>query len=356
MRLLICTQAADRADPFLSFFLGWITEFSKHYEHIEVVCLREGEHSLPKNVRVHTLGKESFTTAGADSRIGRLVTRAIYISRLWRTIVALRNEYDAVFVHQSQEFILVGGVMWLLLGKPIYLWRNHYAGSIFTDIASMFCKKVFCTSRFSYTKKYTKSVIMPVGVDTNLFCPRAEIPRLRRSILYFARIAPSKRPHVLLESFATLRESRVKFSAAFYGSALPIDEAYRARLAERVRTGGLSQVTFHDGVPHEQASRIFNTHDIFVNLSRSGMLDKTIFEAAASGCIVLVASGDLAKSVDARCIVDDDAAASVVKKLETLLMLMAEERAQLSSALRKFVVDNHSLAALGQRLAEEIKL
>ncbi|MBI4086504.1 hypothetical protein HY416_00780 [Candidatus Kaiserbacteria bacterium] len=58
MKLLICTQTVDRGDPTLGFFHEWIAEFARHCERVIVVCLFEGEHSLPENVTVLSLGKE----------------------------------------------------------------------------------------------------------------------------------------------------------------------------------------------------------------------------------------------------------------------------------------------------------
>jgi len=58
MKLLIITQAVDTTDSNLGFFHGWIEEFARHCSKVTVICLREGKHSLPTNVRVLSLGKE----------------------------------------------------------------------------------------------------------------------------------------------------------------------------------------------------------------------------------------------------------------------------------------------------------
>ena len=90
MRLLIVTQAVDRNDPVLGFFHRWIEEISQHVQTVHVVCLKEGPHSLPSNVTVHSLGKES----------GR--SRLKYVTRFYSYIWKFRGEYDAVFVHMNQ--------------------------------------------------------------------------------------------------------------------------------------------------------------------------------------------------------------------------------------------------------------
>src|SRR3989344_4453775 len=191
MRLLICTQAVDRNDPVLGFFHRWLEELSKHYDRIIVVCLRSGKHTLPANVEVVTL-------KGRFRLLRALEVCSVAFGR--------RKEYEAVFVHMSQEFVLAAGWLWKMLGKRVYLWRNHYAGSILTDIAAAFSTKVFCTSKYSYTAKYGKTVRMPVGIDTDIFVLAADISRNPNSILSLGRVAPSKKLHVLIEALALLKK------------------------------------------------------------------------------------------------------------------------------------------------------
>jgi len=63
-RLLIITQKVNKNDSVLSFFHAWIAEFAKHFSRVTVVCLEEGEHSLPENVSVFSLGKEKGYSRG----------------------------------------------------------------------------------------------------------------------------------------------------------------------------------------------------------------------------------------------------------------------------------------------------
>jgi glycosyltransferase involved in cell wall biosynthesis len=280
MKLLVVAQTVDENDLQLGFFHRWLEELAPRVETLTVICLKEGTHHLPENVRIYSLGKEK-----------KKESALVYAIRFKELAWKLRKEYDTVFVHMNQEYILIAGPMWKLLGKKIYMWRNHYDGSWLTDVAAFFCTNVFCTSRFSYTAKYKKTVLMPVGVDTERFeraKDESHITRTPRSILFFARMAPSKKPEVLIEALALLKERKIEFTARFYGSPLPVDEGYYLsikKLASRYQLD--DRVTFYPGVPNTQASRIFSEHEIFVNCSQSGMFDKTLFEAAASGCLVI---------------------------------------------------------------------
>ncbi len=339
MRLLICTQAVDRNEPVLGFMHRWIEELAKRSEHVIVICLRGGERSLPKNVEVIVLGERmKFLRA--------LEVCSIALSR--------RGEYDRVFVHMNQEYILAAGWLWTLLRKKIFMWRNHYRGSTLTDIAAVFCTKVFCTSRFSYTAKYKKTTLMPVGVDAGRFAPVSGVTRVSNSILFLARLAPSKRVHVFVEAMSRLEKTNVSFKGSIYGSPTKNDETYVTDLKEKVKSGALEgKVTFASQIPNHETPKIYSAHDIFVNLSPSGMYDKTIFEAAACGALVVASSGDFADHVDSRLVFKEDDAEDLAKKLQALLSLSGADREELRRSLAT-LVEKNTLPSLMDRLAAEM--
>lgn len=342
MKLLIITQIVDEDDLFLGFFHAWIEELSKKFDKVTVVCLKEGKHFLPDNVQVYSLGKEHHTS------------RATRVARILRYSFALRGQYDAVFVHMNQEYILIAGWLWQILGKKIYMWRNHYAGSRLTDHAARLCDKIFCTSKFSYTAKYPKTVFMPVGVDTRSYKRMPEVSRDPRSVLFYARLAPSKNPEILLRALEILHARGVAFSADFYGTPLPQDEAYADALKQKVEAAGLGgKVRFLPGRPHNEGPHIFNAYAIFVNASRSGMYDKTLLEAAACECIVVAASKDFAELVPSRFIFNEGDAEDLAKKLEPLLQLPLLEQQGIGSQMHN-VAKKQSLEVLGDALAREI--
>lgn len=282
MRLLIVTQIMDETDPGLGFFTRWVAALAPSYDSVEVICLFEGSHALPGNVRVHSLGKERGETSAL-----------LYAIRFKLLAWRLRHEYDAVLVHMNQEYILIAGPLWKMLRKPVYFWRNHYAGSLLTDVAALFCTKIFCTSKHSYTAKYKKTVLMPVGVDLARFSDAGRMGRQPRSLLFLARIAPSKRLDVFIDALGILIKEGESFIGNIYGAPTPDDASYYASMRQRVDERGLhGRVSFHGGVSPEEAAQVFAAHQIFVNCSPSGMYDKTIFEAAAAGCFVIAASDD----------------------------------------------------------------
>ncbi len=339
MKLLIVTQSVDIHDPVLGFFVRWIEELAKRIDHIEVICLREGEHHLPAGVSVHSLGK---TERGNQNEVVRRIRYVVrFISLIWR----LRRHYDAVFVHMNQEYIVVGGWLWKMVGKRIYLWRNYHSGNFLTDGAMFFCTKVFCTSRHSYTAKNKKTELMPVGVDTERFFPDVGVRRVPRSILFLSGMWPSKRPEILIDALALLDGKGVTYTASFYGSPMPSTQDYYRSLKERVDRAALAHaITFYPAVSNDLARDIFRSHEIFVNCSPSGMFDKTIFEAAACGCKVLASSKDFSLLAG-----DDSYFASsedLARRLESVLGTAGSDPAP--------YLEKHSLATLAERLEEEI--
>jgi glycosyltransferase involved in cell wall biosynthesis len=339
MKLLILTQVVDRTDTALSFFHSWIEAMAPKFERIDVICLKEGEYDLPGNVRVYSLGKE-----GGRSRIK-------YVTRFYRYIWHLRGDYDAVFVHMNQEYVLLGGWLWKLMGKHVYLWRNYHAGNWGTDIAALFCTKVFCTSAFSYTAKYKKTVLMPVGANLSAFTPAAPAPSA--SIVSFGLIVPPKRIEIIIDALGILAKRGVNFVADIVGDPLPQREPYRIQLKTQVENLGLQErVRFAPGVPNREAVHVFRAHQIFINASPSGMYDKMLFEAAASGCLVLASSGDWARIADKR-LTFDGTAESLANALQTLFALPESEKSHLREHGAE-LAHSQSLEILAQRLSEVI--
>ncbi len=334
MRLLIITQVVDKNHSVLGFFHRWIEEFAKHCESVIVICLEKGEYDLPRNVEVYSLGKEMG------------VSKLKLLFRFYFLIFNLRHRYNFVFVHMNQEYILIGGFLWKLLKKKILFWRNHYDGSLLTDVASIFCDKIFCTSKSSYTARYKKTMIMPVGVDTERFKPDESIRWKPRSILFLARMSPSKRPEMLIDALSYFKKNNVDFTVSFYGSPLPHDEAYYEGLKKKVYALGLAhRVSFYLGIPNSKTPDLYHTHEIFVNTSPPGMLDKTIFEAAASGCHVLAASTDFAELAGREYYFN-----SSVDLAERLMSVFVNQPTQSLQAL----VEKHSLTVLAKKLIDAI--
>jgi glycosyltransferase involved in cell wall biosynthesis len=343
VRLLITTQAVDTEDPVMGFFVEWLAALSGRFEHIHVICLKKGPYTLPPNVSVHSLGKEEGNS------------RFTYVMRFFRYCWHLRREYDAAFVHMNQEYVLLGSLFWRALGKRVYLWRNHVEGTFFTNMAVALSTKVFCTSRYSYTAKFKKTSLMPVGVDLSLFKILPGEKRGRKSILFFSRFAPTKRPHILVDALDIVSKHGADFTANVYGDPLPKDSRYYDEVQKKVAGYKLEdRVTFKAGVPHAQAVQVFNEHEIYVDLGASGSYNKTLFEAAACGCFVISASKDFKQEAGEQFYVEADNVHATAERISEFLVLSAEEKSERQKKLLE-AAQRNSLEHLTERLSQEIR-
>ncbi len=280
MNLLILTQVVNSNDPVLGFFHGWIIELSQNYEHVSVICLYEGKHDLPKNVHVFSLGKESG------------VSRFKYVTKFFKTIWKLRNEYESVFVHMNQEYVLLGGWLWRLLNKKITLWRNHKIGSWRTILAGKIAHTVCYTSTASYTASFPNAVMMPVGIDENLFHTVQNIERKQNSFLYVGRISPIKNLDAMVDGFIALCHTYADTQSMFtlVGPAdSTLDKNYKKNLEEKIIYAGLSdRITFLQAQAPSELAELYNRYMYCLNFTESGSFDKTIWESVFCGCIPIV--------------------------------------------------------------------
>lgn len=260
MKLLIVTQVVDTEDPVLGFFVRWIEEFAKHIERIEVICLKEGKHTLPANVRVHSLGKER----GAASRAAYAFR---FLSLAWR----LRNDYDAIFVHMNPEYVVLGGLFWRLLGKRVALWYTHKSVNLKLRIAAAFSNIIFTASKESFRLASSKVHVMGHGIDVDFFCPDTSAARGDWA-LSVGRLMPSKRHDLAIQG------------AVRDGRALRI----AGEGPERARLEALAQelhttVQFLGALAQTQLRAEYRTAAYLIHTSETGSLDKVVLEALACG-------------------------------------------------------------------------
>lgn len=335
MKLLVVTQAVDENDPVLGFFCRWLEEFAKHAERIDTICLREGPHTLPANVCVHSLG-------GEHGRRSSTITAVRFKWLAWK----LRADYDAVFVHMNPEYILVAGPLWRLLGKQVTFWYNHPHGGWKMRLAARLAETVFYTSPHAASARLPNAVRMPAGIDTSLFAPASTL-RNRHSLYLQGRIASSKRVHIALEALRILR-THIPAILTIVG---PEDASYgrelRTRFADLIKDGS---VTFSGPRRNVETPALYATHGAAVNLAAAGHFDKTVLEAMACETPVVVGSKGFEGLIPDEWVVPQDDAKALAAALEKLLLLSDEEYRTLGSAERAAVIATQGLPLLAEKL------
>ncbi|HEY4517777.1 MAG TPA: glycosyltransferase family 4 protein [Candidatus Paceibacterota bacterium] len=338
MRLLICTQKVAEDDAVLGFMHGWILHFAAACDLVTVITLEEGKHTLPQNVSVYSLGKET-----GESRLK-------YVRNFYRSVSHLRGSYDAVLVHMNPEYMILGGLLWRMQGVPTALWYNHRMGGLRARLGILLAKKVFFTSPFAFASRFKKAQRMPAGIDTDQFKP-GSVPRAARSVLSLGRVDRVKRVEVIISALQKLAAEGTLFVAHFYGGPTTKDQGYfeeMQKMAEKLVKKGL--LRWFPPVPNARAAAIFNEHSVFINATPTGSFDKSVLESMACETPVLSGNPSFRGLLPEELLFNASDSAELAEKLEALLSKSEEELRSLGRQLRERVVREQSLALLVPRV------
>lgn len=333
MRLLIVTQKVDRTDPILGFFHRWIEEFAKHCKQVTVVGQLIGEHELPSNVCVFSLRKEE----------GR--ARWMQVLRFWTLQWKVRREYDAVLVHMTPIWVVLGAPLWFVLRKPMYLWYEIRRGSWKLSIALRCVRKVFAATKYGLPIPSTKLVVTGHGIDTKTFYP-AE--RERQGLLAIGRITRIKHLEDIIECLPRITSTPHLTIAG--GPITKDDERYMQELQSQIERLGLRDRVTMGWIAPEEISERLQRSEVLIHAAGGG-LDKAILEAMACGCLVLSASEATEGLLPALCQTTRE---DMPRALKKLLRIDEEERGSLRQQLRQIVKRNHNLSKLIERLVGEM--
>jgi len=338
MRLLICTQVVDRNHPVLGFFHAWIGAFAPHFESVLVICLEEGVHDLPKNVRVHSLGKERGKH-----------TRLIYAARFLQIMRKEKGNYDCVFVHMNVEYLFLKGIAWKMSRIPAVLWYNHDVGGAKLSFASRLVKYVLHTSPYAASAKFPHSKKMPAGIDTSVFYPK-DVACKSHSLYFQGRVSKSKRVDVLLRAVHILREKFPKITLDIVGPGNP---AYIAEL-EREFAALFDSGTARLGgpIPNHQTPNEYRLHMVSVNLTAAGNFDKSVLESIACGTPCIVSSPAFEEILPKEAYFKEGDAVSLAKTISETLSYNEETRREFVLPSMNIVKKKHSLSALSRAVSK----
>lgn len=347
MRLLIVTQKVDVNDSILGFFVRWIGEFAKHAESVIVIALYVGEYDLPENVRVLSLGKED----GAS--------RLKYITRFYSYIWKERKNYDLVFVHMNQIYIILGGLLWRIVGKKINLWYAHGSVSTSLWIATLLTHNVFTSTESGFRLKSKKKNVIGQGIDVNFFKPGIKKEKEFFQIISVGRISPVKDYETTIEAIEILHKKGLKIKLNIIGGVgIVSQEDYLNKLKNLVTSKRLDNVVeFVGPVANSNILQFLQESDLYINTSHTGSLDKTILEAMSVEVPILTCNEALKEvlgeytdrlmcsSKDSRCFAE---------RVEDIMKMSSAEKVVLGQNLRKIVIVDHSLNNFVKKIIQPI--
>lgn len=345
MRLLIVTQKADKDDPVLGFFHGWIREFAKHFEAIIVICLEEGQHEFPSNVRVLSLGKEKHPS------------RARYLKNLYSYIWKERANYDAVFVHMNPEYVVLAGLLWRAMGKRISLWYTHKSVNAKLYFAEKLAHRIYSASKESFRLKSRKLMIFGHGIDVDMYSPKPD-PKKDEAIrvITVGRISLVKDYGTMIEAIGCVASAGNLIHLDVIGGPVhALDHGYFETIKQSVHKLGLDdKISFLGAMMPEKAVEYLQRSDIFVNTSRTGSLDKAPLEAMSTGLVVMSSNDALRPILEPFHLYFEPGNA---ERLAEMIASHASDpnRKGIGDKLRAYVALNCSLTTLIGRISGDIK-
>ena len=331
MKLLIITQAVDREDPNLGAFYYWFEMLAQRAESVVIIAGRAGAHDLPLNVSVYTFG---------TARLGR-------IGRLWKFWELFAWHYakaDAVLFHQIPEYVIVAAPFLLAKKKITALWYAHGVVSWRLRIAERLVGYIFTSSAAGFRMPSKKVHYLGQAINTELFSPLARANHVGNTLrmVTVGRIAPVKNYETMINACAILRDAWPRpWVLTIVGAPITErDRAYMEQLKTLICEKKLeSLVHFYGDRGYSEIPAILREHDMFLNASATGSLDKAVLEAMACGLTVLTSNEAYLAILPLQYFVEHPGAEFLAERIKALA---GEPRP--NTALRDIVVGDHALA------------
>lgn len=341
MKLLVTTQAVDINHPILGFMIGWITEFSKHFDEVHVICLQKGMYNLPSNVFVYSLGKES-----GENKLK-------YTLRFYRHFahIFFRVHVDYVFFHMGAIYNILAAPFFLIrkiYGTKFYWWKAHGHINTIGKLALLFVDRVYTSTESGFSIDTKKRHVIGQAIDTTLFLSSINKPERKKEIIFVGRVMPIKHIEDFIDTALILLEQNPELRFSIIGPNG--DGTYYKRQRAKVLALGLENaVSFVDSKTQSELVPVYQNAFVFLNTSLTHSMDKTVLEAGLCGCVPVTGNKAFVG------LLNDDGLyvetptpqnyAEVIQKL-----LTQEDTSGLQMKLQSEIIRQHSLNTFPQRI------
>jgi glycosyltransferase involved in cell wall biosynthesis len=325
-RLVFVTQDLDPAHPALAATIGKVHALARHVDEVVVLADVIAEGALPANARARSFA------APTQLRRGLRFEAALARELVRRPV--------AVVAHMCPIYAVLAGPATRAARVPLVLWFSHRRVTKRLRAAVRLSDAVVSVDAQTFPLATPKLVPIGHGIDVDAFpcAPRPAGTAVRA--LSLGRTSPSK------------GIDRMALAAALAGVEL---HHYGPSLTEEERghRAALAGVELHEAVDRARVPELLATHDVLVNDTVAGAVDKVVLEAGAA-CLPVLASnpgfdellGDLGLHFPSG---DVDALA---ERLRWFATLPAEERTRLGRVLHDRVAAQHSVDAWARRLLD----
>ena len=353
MKLLFITRKIDTKDERVGFVTDWILEFAKKVDSLIIFCQEIGKlPNLPNNVEIYSWGKEK-----GYSRLRQFITLKLLVFKHIKKI-------DAVFTHMMPIYALIFGCTGKIFRKKVIHWHTHKNVPWQLKWSRLFVDEYISANKESFRMK-TKKPVRVFGHGINIknfqFSNSNFQTNSKFIILTVGRISPTKNIDTLIEIANLINlnypELRDKILFQIIGApALKTDEKYYLELIKTVKEKKLNNlIDFLGPLPYSEILNYYANCNLFINLSATGSVDKTVLEAMASKKLVLTSNEAFKNIVPESLFLENNNSELLLKKIQEIINLSAEQKTELQETLWQEVKDHHNLANLIQKIIELYK-
>lgn len=337
MKLIIITQKIDADDDNLGFFYYWLEKFSSKLEKVYVVCLAQGDHNLPSNVSVYSLGKEKGV-----SKISQWI-------RLQKNLIQILPKVDGVFVHMCPIYGILSFPLTKVFGKKLIQWYAHGSVTFQLKLINKLADTILTSSPEGLRIKSKKAKIIGQGIDTEWFKPHDSLKKgSELKIISIGRISSIKDQKTLIKALDILiNQKGVKnIEVKIIGSPIDDDEKeYFEELKELISEKKMGNyIKFLGGLPYREMPNHYQSSNLVVNTSSTGSLDKVVLEAMACGCLVLSCNEAYEKVLEDKYRFEKGNVRELADKIFNLKDILKDE------VLREIVIKDHNLDSLVEKI------
>jgi glycosyltransferase involved in cell wall biosynthesis len=244
-------------------------------------------------VKVLSLGKpaQGWSALGRGGHLNKLLAVVNFYKYIWQEL----QNYDTVFVHMNQIYLLLAGGWWRLMGKKVGFWYTHKQVNWQLWAAEKFASVIFTASPESFRLVSKKAMVVGHGIDVERFICPTTTPNHDGPlhIISVGRITRIKDLQTLIKAAAILKNkiTRPLRIDLIGGAVMADDRQYQAELERLVTELGLGEeVRFVGPVKPDQLPARYCGADLSVNLCPTGGMDKAVLESLAAGRPALVAN------------------------------------------------------------------
>lgn len=326
----------------MGFLPDWIRALQDRSVEVRVIAQDVGDHGL--SVHVTDLNKQQ--NPGIPARL----------IMAWRALWSMRDRYDVLLIVMAPTWALLLAPLARFTGKRIYMWYAVWRGTWKLRLAEWFVNGILCSVPESFPFASRKVHAIGQAIDTEKFRPMYG-RRIPGRILFVGRFSPVKQLETLFRALANLPQD-IDWTLTMAGAPVsPIDTAYIGRMKQLASSLGIAdRLEWIGKIPHHSIASLYQTADIFVNLTPSGSFDKTVLEAMSSGVIAVSSNSALLRFMSENMHRSVAFKEGDTEMLTNVLgrLISNPQREKLREQMRDIVEQNHSLQRWTVNLIEAL--